>query len=233
MPTARSRRCSRTPRPPSRTTRVFDLTETTPLLTTKNERRVRQEVGRQRRDRPALREGRQERRISSATSSRSSTAAASPATRRSGDKPAGNLVLDDDKIVNLPNADDVPGTYYRLAMDYAGRFGHKPLVGSWRHANASRYIRMFQSRRSLLIWKVFGRRTDGWTQRRLPDRDGRPAIRRRCSSRAKPVAEHAGQPQPRRPGLHRQHHAAAGGRRRHLRGPTARDQGRRSPTRTA
>jgi hypothetical protein len=52
-------------------------------------------------------------------------------------RPAGNLALDDDKIVSLPNADDVPGTYYRLALDYAGRFGHKPLVGGWRNHNAS------------------------------------------------------------------------------------------------
>src|SRR5262249_33580472 len=70
--------------------------------------------------------------------------------------PPGKLVLDDDKIVSLPNADDVPGTYYRLTMDYAGRFGHKPVNGAWRNANASRYIRMFQSRRSLLVWKVLG-----------------------------------------------------------------------------
>ncbi|MFO0824710.1 MAG: hypothetical protein U0792_16595 [Gemmataceae bacterium] len=27
-------------------------------------------------------------------------------------------MLNDDKIVNLPDNDDVPGTYYRLAMDY-------------------------------------------------------------------------------------------------------------------
>src|SRR5262249_45516735 len=84
------------------------------------------------------------------------------------DKPAGNLVLDDDKIVNLPNADDVPGTFDRLTMDYAGRFGHKPIIGSWKHANASRYVRMFQSRRSLLVWKVFGERLDGWTNDDFP-----------------------------------------------------------------
>jgi hypothetical protein len=82
--------------------------------------------------------------------------------------PPGKLVLDDDTIVNLPDADDVPGTYYRLAMDYAGRFGHKPIIGSWRGANASRYIRMFQSRRSLLIWKVFGQRLDGWSNDDFP-----------------------------------------------------------------
>src|SRR6185436_5887107 len=58
-------------------------------------------------------------------------------------QPAGKLVLDDNKIVSLPNADDVPGTHYRLAMDYAGRFGHKPVTGAWRGLNASRYVRMF------------------------------------------------------------------------------------------
>jgi hypothetical protein len=85
-----------------------------------------------------------------------------------GDKPAGNLVLDDNKTVKLPDADDVPGTYYRLAMDYAGRFGHKPVIGSWRNHNASRYIRMFQSRRSLLTWKVYGARLDGWANDDFP-----------------------------------------------------------------
>lgn len=83
-------------------------------------------------------------------------------------KPAGKLVLDDDRTVNLPSCDDVPGTYYRLAMDYAGRFGHKPLTGGWRGANASRYIRMFQSRRSLLVWKIYGKRLDGWTNDEFP-----------------------------------------------------------------
>jgi hypothetical protein len=82
--------------------------------------------------------------------------------------PPGKLVLDDDKLVSLPNADDVPGTYYRLAMDYAGRFGHKPLTGGWKGANASRYVRMFQSRRSLLVWKVLGARSDGWTNDDFP-----------------------------------------------------------------
>jgi hypothetical protein len=83
-------------------------------------------------------------------------------------QPAADLVLDDDKIVDLPNADDVPGTYYRLAMDFAGRFGRPPLTGSWRTPNASRYVRMFQSRRSLLVWKIFGRRADGWTNDDFP-----------------------------------------------------------------
>ncbi len=83
-------------------------------------------------------------------------------------KPAGNLVLDDDKIVSLPDNDDVSGTYYRLAMDSAGRFGHKSIVGAWRNQNASRYVRMFQARRSLLIWKIYGQRTDGWSNDDFP-----------------------------------------------------------------
>ena len=38
----------------------------------------------------------------------------------------------------------------------------------WRQTNASRYIRMFQARRSLLVWKVFGARTDGWSNDDFP-----------------------------------------------------------------
>lgn len=83
-------------------------------------------------------------------------------------KPAGNLVLDDYKMVSTPTTDDVPGSYYRLAMDAAGRFGHKPLLTGWKGPNASRYIRMFQSRRSLLIWKIHGERLDGWSNDDFP-----------------------------------------------------------------
>jgi hypothetical protein len=56
----------------------------------------------------------------------------------------------------------VPGTYFRLALDHAGQFGRKSPVGNWPHPQASRYVRMFQSRRSLLVWKIFGKRLDGW-----------------------------------------------------------------------
>jgi Hydrazine synthase alpha subunit middle domain len=147
--------------------RVFDLTEKTPLLTTrKNDQSGRKwdaenAVG--------LRYEMQVKNVEyfrdvKPVLDRSCAACHS----KEREEPAGDLVLDDDKIVDLPNADDVPGTYYRLAMDYAGRFGKKPIVGSWRHANASRYVRMFQSRRSLLIWKVFGRRTDGWSNDDFP-----------------------------------------------------------------
>jgi len=76
--------------------------------------------------------------------------------------PDAKLVLDDDAI---DPDDGLPGTYRRLADDQDAKYGIKPVIsnGTWRQSNASRYIRMFQSRRSLLVWKVFGRRLDGWT----------------------------------------------------------------------
>jgi hypothetical protein len=84
---------------------------------------------------------------------------------RKWEKPAGNLVLDDEARI-----EGVPGTYYRLAMDRFAKFGHKPVIhnGSWRQTNASRYVRQFQARRSLLTWKVYGRRTDGWSNDDFP-----------------------------------------------------------------
>jgi hypothetical protein len=74
--------------------------------------------------------------------------------------PPGNLALDDYGIYA-----GLPGDYARLADDSAARWGYKPVISSrsWRQSNASRYLRPFQSRRSLLIWKIFGRRLDGWT----------------------------------------------------------------------
>jgi hypothetical protein len=91
---------------------------------------------------------------------------------RTWDRPAGNLVLDDEAptkgpdsiggVVNGPPG-KVPGTYFRLALDHAGQFGHKSPVGNWSHPQGSRYVRLFQARRSLLAWKVFGRRLDGWS----------------------------------------------------------------------
>lgn len=86
-------------------------------------------------------------------------------------EPAGNLVLNaDDEEVSIPNRGKFPGTYYRLAMDARAKFGHKPVIhnGSWRQTNASRYIRKFQSRRSLLVWKILGRRSDGWANDDFP-----------------------------------------------------------------
>jgi hypothetical protein len=77
------------------------------------------------------------------------------------DKPAGKLVLDDDRPVQGPrwdmgNAGMVPATYNTLAGNYLG---------------ITRYVRGLQARRSLLVWKVFGRRTDGFPAKALPGRE--------------------------------------------------------------
>ncbi len=68
-------------------------------------------------------------------------------------------------LASLDPVDGLPGDYYRLAGDSAAQFGYPPVIsnGVWRQSNASRYVRRFQSRRSLLIWKLYGQRTDGWS----------------------------------------------------------------------
>ncbi|MFC3192869.1 hypothetical protein ACFODZ_01320 [Marinicella sediminis] len=77
-----------------------------------------------------------------------------------GTQQAGQLDLADHSL-----DDDLPGDYRRLARDESAQFGYPPVIGNgvWRQTNASRYIRKFQSRRSLLTWKLFGERLDGWT----------------------------------------------------------------------
>jgi hypothetical protein len=90
-----------------------------------------------------------------------------PCHTREAAEPPGNLVLDADRdeadLVEHDHHGRFPGTYYRLALDEAARFGHKPIgYDTWGYPNASRYIRKLQSRRSLLVWKVFGRRLDGF-----------------------------------------------------------------------
>jgi hypothetical protein len=81
------------------------------------------------------------------------------------EKPAGNLVLDDDQMRNDHIGVRVPGTYYRLASDPKALFGYKPVgQNGWGEAlRKSRYVWAFQSRRSLLIWKIFGERLDGFS----------------------------------------------------------------------
>ena len=86
-------------------------------------------------------------------------------TKDAGDKVAGNLVLDgDDEWISIENSGKFPGTFVRLAMDERAKFGHKPpTYDSWGYPNASRYIRKLQARRSLLTWKIFGQRLDGFS----------------------------------------------------------------------
>jgi hypothetical protein len=85
-----------------------------------------------------------------------------PCHTKNNPSPPGALVLDDYTSLN-----GFPGDYGRLAADENAMFGYKPLVNvggpRWRQTNVSRYVRAFQSRRSLLIWKLFGQRLDGWT----------------------------------------------------------------------
>src|SRR6185295_7767270 len=86
-----------------------------------------------------------------------------PCHTKTNPTPPGNLVLDD-----YTASGSLPGDYARLADDQDAQWGYKSLVtygnqSFWRQTNASRYVRMFQSRRSLLVWKIFGQRLDGWT----------------------------------------------------------------------
>jgi hypothetical protein len=79
--------------------------------------------------------------------------------------PAGSLDLDaDDQLIQYEQHGKFPGTYYRLALDERAKFSYKPVgYDSWGYPNASRYIRKMQSRRSLLVWKIFGERLDGFS----------------------------------------------------------------------
>jgi hypothetical protein len=84
----------------------------------------------------------------------------------------GMLVLDDETPVDVPQAGKVPNVYYRLAEDYheKSKFGYPPVWHEkrWCFPNASRYVRKFQSRRSLLVWKILGQRTDGFSNDDFP-----------------------------------------------------------------
>ena len=82
-------------------------------------------------------------------------------TSRAEKKAAANLSLDDDKLVEGPrwdlgNAGPVPATYNTLAGNYIG---------------VTKYVRGFQSRRSPLIWKVYGKRLDGLPAEPLKGRE--------------------------------------------------------------
>ncbi len=84
---------------------------------------------------------------------------------KDGQEPAAQLNLDaDGETVNVENVGNLPGTFVRLAADERAKFGIKPVrYDSWGYPNASRYIRKFQARRSLLVWKIFGERLDGFS----------------------------------------------------------------------
>jgi hypothetical protein len=111
------------------------------------------------------------------------------------EKPAGKLVLDDyapvsaQNPVSLGSTFTAPGAYARLAADAAGKYGHKPLHRhGWSDLSASRYVRLMQSRRSLLIWKVFGKRLDGWQNDDFPH-EAIPGDPTSLQQNGKPVAD--------------------------------------------
>jgi hypothetical protein len=81
-----------------------------------------------------------------------------------GKEPAAQLNLAADaEEIQVDHHGKFPGTYTRLAMDERAKFGIKPVrYDSWGYPQASRYIRQFQARRSLLVWKIFGERLDGF-----------------------------------------------------------------------
>ena len=83
---------------------------------------------------------------------------------REGREPAAQLNLDaDEEWIQYEHQGKFPGTYFRLAVDEKAKFGHKPIgYDSWGYPNASRYVRKFQARRSMLVWKIMGERLDGF-----------------------------------------------------------------------
>jgi hypothetical protein len=85
-------------------------------------------------------------------------------TARGGKQPSAGLNLDADEEAVKHENEFYPGTYFRLALDQEARFGPKPPGwDGWGATNASRYVRKFQSRRSLLVWKIHGERLDGFS----------------------------------------------------------------------
>ena len=73
----------------------------------------------------------------------------------------GKLNLHDDDNT----LDNFPGTYFRLVRDYQAQYGNGVPANSPQNyfisVQLTRYMRAFQSRQSLLIWKLFGARLDG------------------------------------------------------------------------
>lgn len=88
-------------------------------------------------------------------------------------EPAGGLVLDDDHLGKQGAFEEdavrevsVPQTYFRLAA--WKRYTQPPAGAMTTPGAASPYVTKFQSRRSLLAWKIFGRRLDGYSNDDLP-----------------------------------------------------------------
>lgn len=82
-------------------------------------------------------------------------------TSRNGQSPAAGLDLDaDDRMVD----GIFPATYSWLVRERTTTNPTPQSItpfGTWQHPQATRYVRKGQSRQSLLVWKIFGRRLDG------------------------------------------------------------------------
>ena len=92
-------------------------------------------------------------------------------------KPAANFVLDDLEMVKgrggggmfrSEPGGKIPATYAMLVRGALDRFGRKHVADRWVLPQVSRYVRVYQSRRSLLAWKVLGMRNDGWANDDFP-----------------------------------------------------------------
>jgi hypothetical protein len=90
------------------------------------------------------------------------------------DKPAGNLVLDDDRPERSGDGEGfpvamLPNHYFRLVADNRAKYSPKPPgTGVDGYGRSSRYIWPMQSRRSLLAWKILGHRADGFSNDDFP-----------------------------------------------------------------
>lgn len=127
---------------------IFDLTQSTPLLTTKkNDRSGKQwDI----KDSTGLRFAKSVLNVEYHRDIRP-ILERSCAACHSGKigQPAGNLILDDDRLAN-----GLPGTYRNLVYP--------------KDAKSERYIWPSQSRNSLLTWRLVGRRTDGFPEKLVP-----------------------------------------------------------------
>ena len=142
--------------------KIFDLTEQTPLVTTKDKDKSGQKWDTE--DATGIRYQKGPLNVEYYRDIRPIFERSCVACHtKNAEQPAGGLVLDDDdtgevKGVQFTEGDEaptlkVPATYRRLAS---------------KRGQESFYMRRFQSRRSYLIWKVYGKRLDGWTNDTFP-----------------------------------------------------------------
>ncbi len=149
--------------------KVFDLTKTTPLLTAKANDESHRKFDEQ--DQTGLKFAASVRHVEYFRDIRPMLNRSCTACHTAKwEKEMGMLVLDDDTRVQVGEIGKLPVAYARLAADQKAKWGYKPVMREprWADPNASRYVRMFQARRSMLVWKIMGKRCDGFTNDDLP-----------------------------------------------------------------